>query len=181
MRKGGGGGAGGPGERRPLRGGKLGSWEAGRAAVGAKPPRPGALRRCRRCRRFRNARQAGDGRGPVQAANNGVRGKSFREDAKGRKGLGTSPFGPAGLSTVPIPCGAFVFPSCVLRAAARPQLQPICELPKVFRAKRRNICGFPPPSSQRPAGGSRPLIGFNRRNRRFPAACRCAGVCPRFP
>ena len=27
-----------------------------------------------------------------------------REDTKGRKGPGTSPFGPAGLTTVPIPC-----------------------------------------------------------------------------
>ena len=31
-------------------------------------------------------------------------GAEFREDAKGRKGLGTSPFGPSGLSNVPIPC-----------------------------------------------------------------------------
>ena len=28
----------------------------------------------------------------------------LHENTKGRKGLGTSPFGPAGLSTVPIPC-----------------------------------------------------------------------------
>ena len=28
----------------------------------------------------------------------------FREDAKGRKGLGTSPFGPMGLASVPSPC-----------------------------------------------------------------------------
>ena len=35
-------------------------------------------------------------------------GVSFREDAKGRKGLGTSPFGPSGLTTVPIPCVSLV-------------------------------------------------------------------------
>ena len=32
-----------------------------------------------------------------------VRGR-FHEDTKERKGLGTSPFGPPGLTTVPIPC-----------------------------------------------------------------------------
>ncbi len=40
----------------------------------------------------------------------GRRTGDFREDAKDRKGLGTSPFGPMGLTTVPIPCGSSVFP-----------------------------------------------------------------------
>ena len=35
----------------------------------------------------------------------------FREDAKGRKGLGASPFGPAGLTTAPIPCASPNFPA----------------------------------------------------------------------
>ena len=38
-------------------------------------------------------------------------------------------------------------------------------LPKVFLVKRRNICVS---HSGSPAGGSRPLIGSNLRNRRFP-------------
>ena len=33
----------------------------------------------------------------------------FHEDTKERKGLGTSPFGPPGLTTVPIPCVSGVF------------------------------------------------------------------------
>ncbi len=33
----------------------------------------------------------------------------FHKDTKERKGLGTSPFGPTGLSTVPIPCVSSVF------------------------------------------------------------------------
>ena len=34
------------------------------------------------------------------------RSPKHREDTKARKGLGTSPFGPAGLTTVPIPCSS---------------------------------------------------------------------------
>ena len=33
----------------------------------------------------------------------------LHEDTKERKGLGTSPFGPVGLTTVPIPCASDVF------------------------------------------------------------------------
>ena len=51
-----------------------------------------------------------------------------------------------------------------LACASTPKICIKSVSPKVFLAKRRNNLRFP---FWRPAGGSRPLIGSNRRNRRF--------------
>ena len=50
-------------------------------------------------------------------------------DTKERKGLGTSPFGPTGLSTVPIPCVSSVF----LKSNAVRRLGPIGQLGRRLR------------------------------------------------
>ena len=72
----------------------------------------------------------------------------FREDAKAARAWALHRS--ALRASLPCPAlAALPFPLAVPHALARPQSAPICELPKVFRAKRRNICGF----LRRRAGG----------------------------
>ena len=63
---------------------------------------------------------------------------------KERKGLGTSPFGPAGLTTVPIPCVSLVFlerPRRRFRRCRRfrTAASPVARLPRVLFSVLRSL------------------------------------------